>query len=399
MNFNNNYRLIKQDNGEYTLILYLDSIDTEFADEYGQINIKKKNQFYDAIRDYINTQFPKLKINLCKVMLGTMLIASVPLMNNTNVSAATTSTTYKVVSGDTLWKISKKYDTTVDALKSLNNLKSDVIYVNQDLLIPRGGATYKVVAGDTLYKISKAYGTTVNNLKKLNNLSSDVIYIGQTLKINGVSSNTTTGTIDTPSATPTVSYITHSVQSGENIWTISIKYGIPQTELMKVNNYNENTMLSIGQRVKVPVHNIPVKSTVSTKHGEYLDWFLEAQYVFPINETAKITDFHTGKTFNIKRTIGANHADCEPLTANDTAIAKGIWGGYSWVVRPVIVEIDGRKVAASMSFMPHSIQYITNNNFTGHFDIHFLNSTRHKDGLINDEHQKQIKIAAGISSI
>jgi hypothetical protein len=168
---------------------------------------------------------------------------------------------------------------------------------------------------------------------------------------------------------------------------------------LKVNNFNESTQLSIGQKIKIPVHNIPIKSTVSSKHGEHLDWFSEAQYVFTINDVAKVTDYHTGKTFNIKRTIGANHADCEPLTANDTAIAKNLWGNFSWTVRPVIVEADGRKIAASMSFMPHGIQYISNNNFDGHFDIHFANSTRHKDGLISEEHQKHIKIAAGISGL
>jgi len=99
----------------------------------------------------------------------------------------------------------------------------------------------------------------------------------------------------------------------------------------------------------------------------------------------------------VKRTIGANHADCEPLTANDAAIMKEVWGGsYSWKERAVIVEVDGRKIAASMASMPHDIQYITNNNFDGHFDIHFRNSTRHSDGKISESHQKQVRIAAGI---
>ena len=43
----------------------------------------------------------------------------------------------------------------------------------------------------------------------------------------------------------------------------------------------------------------------------------------------------------------------------------------------VIIETGGRKLAASMSSMPHGIQYITGNNFNGHFDVHFKNSTRH----------------------
>jgi hypothetical protein len=145
------------------------------------------------------------------------------------------------------------------------------------------------------------------------------------------------------------------------------------------------------------VHNIAVQERVSEKHGEYLDWWTEAQYVFPINKVATVTDFQTGRTFKIKRTTGAFHADCEPLTARDAAIIKEVWGGsYSWTERAVIVVVDGRKIAASMSSMPHDVEYIKDNNFNGHFDLHFRNSTRHKDGMISQAHQAQIRIAAGV---
>jgi hypothetical protein len=75
---------------------------------------------------------------------------------------------------------------------------------------------------------------------------------------------------------------------------------------------------------------------------------------------------------------------------------KSLWGNqWSWQIRPVIVLVDGRKLAASASAMPHGIQYIADNGFNGHFDVHFLNSTRHSDGLVNEEHQRAVKIAGG----
>ena len=49
-----------------------------------------------------------------------------------------------------------------------------------------------------------------------------------------------------------------------------------------------------------------------------------------------------------------------------------------------------------MSSTPHGIEYITGNNFSGHFDVHFRNSTRHADGLVTAAHQEQVRRAAGV---
>ena len=208
--------------------------------------------------------------------------------------------------------------------------------------------------------------------------------------------------LDTPktsaeAAGSTVTYQWHEVQAGESAWSISVRYGIPMHELLRSNELPNEAKFQRGQKLRVPIHHIPIKPTKSEKHGEYLDWWTEAQYVFPIGKVATVTDIATGKSFQIKRTIGANHADCEPLTAKDAATMKDIWGGgYSWAERAILIHVDGRKLAASMASEPHGIEYITDNNFSGHFDIHFPGSTRHKDGLVNAKHQAQIKVAAGL---
>jgi len=56
---------------------------------------------------------------------------------------------------------------------------------------PTSTSTYKIKSGDTLGKIAAQFRTTVNNLKALNNLSSDLIYAGQTLKVSGQASSNT----------------------------------------------------------------------------------------------------------------------------------------------------------------------------------------------------------------
>ena len=210
------------------------------------------------------------------------------------------------------------------------------------------------------------------------------------------------------------------MQKGDNLWSIANKYGITLSELLKTNNLSTSALINIGDVLKIPVHNIPVKTTPGPQYGEALDWWTEAQYVIPIGSDFQVVDFTTGKSFNVRRTTGANHADCETLTLADTQIMKEVWGGsFSWTSRPILIKFNGRQIAASMSSMPHAgndgaaagiwtswrsgdygagtnFDWIKNNGIDGHFDIHFLNSTAHNTGLINVNHQQNAKIAAGI---
>ncbi|MFC4558184.1 LysM peptidoglycan-binding domain-containing protein [Virgibacillus kekensis] len=89
---------------------------------------------------------------------------------------------YNVQEGDNLWDIAKEYDTTVDALVRINDLKNTLIHPKQKLLI---NEKYKVEQGDTLIEISNKYNVPVKALKKWNNLMSDLIVTGQELDIRG----------------------------------------------------------------------------------------------------------------------------------------------------------------------------------------------------------------------
>lgn len=89
--------------------------------------------------------------------------------------------THKVVSGDTLFSLGKKYGLTVAELKSINNLTSDTIKVGQILKLTP--FTHTVVSGDTLFSLAKKHNTTVDTLKSLNGLKSDMIKVGQILRL------------------------------------------------------------------------------------------------------------------------------------------------------------------------------------------------------------------------
>lgn len=93
---------------------------------------------------------------------------------------------YTIKKGDTLFNIAREYGTTVENLRNLNNIQGDLIGVNQVIKIPLDIETvtiYTVEAGDTLWAISRKFDTTVDKIKRINNLESNIISIGQNLLI------------------------------------------------------------------------------------------------------------------------------------------------------------------------------------------------------------------------
>ena len=101
---------------------------------------------------------------------------------------------HKIRSGETLSTIAKKYHTTVTKLKELNGMKNSNIRAGQSLKVPGAGNTnsgtsgasnksHKVKSGETIGAIASRYGVSVNSLKSINGLNSNLIRIGQVLKI------------------------------------------------------------------------------------------------------------------------------------------------------------------------------------------------------------------------
>jgi hypothetical protein len=137
------------------------------------------------------------------------------------------------------------------------------------------------------------------------------------------------------------------------------------------------------------------RQEICKTYGTLLVWE-EVDKIFPMYATAKITDIYTGASFNVQRREGCSHVDAQPLTAEDTAIMKKIYGGrWSWERKGIIVEVRGYRIAASMHGMPHGSGKIDDNNFPGHFCIHFLGSTIHSGGM-DILHHREILKAAGM---
>ena len=136
------------------------------------------------------------------------------------------------------------------------------------------------------------------------------------------------------------------------------------------------------------------KAADFTYKTEKLDWFNGGANVIPRGATFTVKDVLTGKTFKCKRLYGANHMDTEPYNADATATIKQLYGGnWSWNRRAVLVLYNGHVYAGSMNGMPHGNCRIKNNNFDGHFCIHFYGSKTHGSKKVDGAHQKAVQRA------
>ena len=206
------------------------------------------------------------------------------------------NSTYTVKSGDTLSHIGRANNMTVSALKTLNNLKSDLIFVGQTLKVngttptpapstpkkeeikpvtPSSSKTHTVKSGDTLSHIARANNMTVSALKTLNNLKSDLIFVGQTLKVNGTTTALAPSTPkkeETKPVTPSSSK-THTVKSGDTLSHIARASNMTVSALKSLNNLKTD-LIFVGQTLKVneTTTNTPASiknATASTNNGTY----------------------------------------------------------------------------------------------------------------------------------
>lgn len=276
---------------------------------------------------------------------------------------------HTVKEGDSLWKISQKYNISVEKIKALNNLNNDLLTVGQVLhLDGTSGAQqpaakektpaapkqntnqtgwlpisapaiaqekpdaasavaayrpnntlYTVLPGDTLGLIANKHGLSVENLRQLNNLKGDLIYAGQTLVLKG---------------------------------TVSRGGDIDRSDALEENS--------------------------SARYGQSVDWFAEGIHILKPNRAFSVTDTATGKVIKLQVLGGSNHCDVEPLTKEDTEVMLSLFNAWTWTPRPVCIHIDGKDMAASLSGMPHTtIENIQDNEVTGHFDMYLHNSKPH----------------------
>jgi LysM repeat protein/outer membrane protein assembly factor BamB len=163
------------------------------------------------------------------------------------------TTTYWVQSGDTLWKVAQKFGVTTQAIVEVNKLDpTKYLYIGQKLIIPTTEqavqptqpttTTYSVVSGDTLWKIAQKFGVTTQAIIDANNLDpTKFLYVGQKLII---------PTVTQPLQPTTINY---AVIPGDTLWKISQKFGVTTQAIMDANKLDSTKYLYVGQQLIIPV--------------------------------------------------------------------------------------------------------------------------------------------------
>jgi len=190
---------------------------------------------------------------------------------------------HQIKSGDSLIYLAKKYKTTVDQIRSVNELQSDLIRAGEYLIVPLAQENegyyslsekqreksrlnteknaekiiYKVVSGDSLWKIAVQFDTTVNNLVRWNQLDlSSPLRIDKELVIWVEDSNKTGLAEITRTGIDIDTKITYMVRAGDNLSKIASKYSVKVKDVLSWNNIKESQILKPGQKLLIKVNVI-----------------------------------------------------------------------------------------------------------------------------------------------
>ncbi len=189
-------------------------------------------------------------------------IASLRSIASVGYSGSGNSLRYSVKRGDSLGRISNRYNVSVASIRKANRLKGSTISVGQILTIPGRGYTsgsdygyasndrvnvrYRVNGGDTLGAIAARHQVSISTIKRVNKLNSSAIFVGQVLSI--------------PDAVPPKYVATrgtagsYRVSRGDTLGKIAQRHGVSVSSIKSANNINGSTIVA-GQTIRIPGAN------------------------------------------------------------------------------------------------------------------------------------------------
>lgn len=149
---------------------------------------------------------------------------------------------YRVRRGDSLWKIARRFDTTIGSIQRASGLATSSIRPGQLLQVPVGVesmlTTYRVQRGDSLWGIAHRFGTTPYAIRQVNGLASDTIRPGQELRVPVVGSGG-------------IQLATYRVRRGDSLWEIARRHGTSARDLQRANGLR-SSRIKPGQVLRIP---------------------------------------------------------------------------------------------------------------------------------------------------
>ena len=219
--------------------------------------VQKGDTLYGIAKKF-NTSVQLIK-ELNNLSSNTLSIGQQLKINNNNDKEPIECIVYTVKKGDNLYNIAKKYNTTVDEIKRYNNLKSNLLNIGDRIVIPcneindyipGGYVSYTVEKDDTLYKIANKFGTTVDKIIKDNDLKSNILTIGTVLIIDDVKG---VSSVLECYGNDEVSFNQdkYIVQKNDSLYSIAKKFNTTVDNLKQINNL-QSDILTIGEELIIP---------------------------------------------------------------------------------------------------------------------------------------------------
>ena len=196
------------------------------------------DNLYDIASKY-NTTVEILKIlnNLESNILQIGQILKLPSFNN-QILNPNDYIIYTIKKGDNLFNVANNYNISLEELINFNNQGTTLLKIGDELLIPKKSdsldITYVVKPGDTLFNIAKRFNTTVDKLKEKNNLNSNLLKISDTIIIPG-----------------TKNYQTYVVKTNDTLSSIANNFNTPKDILKQINNL-ETEDIVVGEILLIP---------------------------------------------------------------------------------------------------------------------------------------------------
>jgi LysM repeat protein len=198
-----------------------------------------------------------------KGLAGVLVILIIVLTLVTAVLPVSADEIYVVQTGDTLFSIARRFNTTVAAVMQANGIaNANLIYVGQRLVIPTGSGevtpppgggdqVYTVRSGDTLFGIALRFGVPMMDIALANGIvNPSRIFVGQRLVIPGGGDGSPAPT-PTPTPPPSEGFY-YTVQSGDTLARIASRYGTTIAALVAANNLANPNIILVGQRLWIP---------------------------------------------------------------------------------------------------------------------------------------------------